>query len=68
VAYFQKVFVLKVVLSSNPTFNEFTAMTIYGEFEELAFCTSGEKKWIKLKVSCFGEDVMSHEGKFYVLF
>jgi hypothetical protein len=67
VAYFRKVFVRKVVLSTNPTSNEFTALAIYGEFEELAFCTSGDKKWTKLKVPRFGEDVMSHEGKIYVL-
>jgi len=64
---FEKFFVRKVVLSTNPTSNEFTALAIYGEFEELAFCTSGDKKWTKLKVPRFGEDVMSHEGKFYVL-
>jgi len=43
VAYFRNVFVRKVVLSTNPTSNEFTALAIYGEFEELAFCTSGDR-------------------------
>lgn len=42
-------------------------MAIYGELRELAFCTSGEKKWTPVKAPQFGEDVMSHEGKFYVL-
>ncbi|XP_059462084.1 putative F-box protein At5g55150 [Corylus avellana] len=67
VAYFRKVFVNKVVLSSNPVSNEYTAIAIYGEFEELAFCRSGDKKWSRLNIPGYGDDVMSHEGKFYVL-
>jgi hypothetical protein len=66
-AFFRNYFVQKVVLLSNPTSNEFTAMAIYGELREFAFCRSGDKKWSKLMVPQFAEDVMSYEGKFYIL-
>lgn len=55
------------MLSSNLASNEFTAMAIYDELREFAFCKSGDKKWSKLMVPRFTEDVMSYEGKFYVL-
>ncbi|XP_059446604.1 uncharacterized protein LOC132178169 [Corylus avellana] len=66
-AYFREIFVNNVVLSSNPASNEFMVMAIYDELGEFAFCRSGDKKWSKLKVSRFAEDVMSYEGKFYDL-
>jgi hypothetical protein len=67
VTYFRKVFVNKIVLSSNPVSNEYTAIAIYGEFGELAFCRSGDKKWSRLNSPRYGDDIMSHEGKLYVL-
>ncbi|KAE8021878.1 hypothetical protein FH972_007728 [Carpinus fangiana] len=66
-AFFRECFIQKVVLLSNPTSNEFTAMAIYGELREFAFCRSGDKKWSKLMVPQFADNVLSYEGKFYVL-
>ncbi|KAG6701832.1 hypothetical protein I3842_07G005300 [Carya illinoinensis] len=72
IAYFRRAFIRKIVLSSSPTSNEYTTMAIYGEFAELAFCRSGDKKWTRYlrndpEEPDFYFDIISHEGKFYVL-
>ena len=43
-------------------------MAIFGEFSELAFCKYGDKKWtlIDTERQFVEQDIISHEGKFYV--
>lgn len=73
IAYLRCSFICKVVLSSSPTSDgKYLAMAIHGEFRDLALCRSEDKKWTycqkdDLEIPNIQLDIMSYEGKFYVL-
>lgn len=67
----------KVVLSSDPSCDDFVAVAIYGGITRLAYCKCNDKKWTPLSIKCFTkdpidelpafEDVIFHKGKLYAL-
>ncbi|KAG6647134.1 hypothetical protein CIPAW_07G057800 [Carya illinoinensis] len=63
----------KYCLLAIPTSDgKYLAMAIHGEFRDLALCRSEDKKWTycqkdDLEIPNIQLDIMSYEGKFYVL-
>ncbi|KAF6159626.1 hypothetical protein GIB67_034588 [Kingdonia uniflora] len=60
----------KVILSGNPTNNNYIAMAICGDVRNLAFSRSGDKKWTLIKENgehTAFEDVIYLKDQFYVV-
>lgn len=51
-------------MSSSPQSKDFVAMAVYGEFANLAYCKTGEKRWTFLGLGCYS-DVVFHREQMY---
>ena len=76
--HLQNLFIGKIVLSANPSLanTDYTIMTIAGQYSDLAFYRSGDKKWTcatpadQIRTGDEEErffDIVYHEGQFYAL-
>ncbi|KAJ8747287.1 hypothetical protein K2173_014524 [Erythroxylum novogranatense] len=55
----------RVILSSNPSSNNYIAASIYDQYSKLAFCRMGDTEWINIDDGTNYDDIIFHKDELY---
>ncbi|KAJ8760239.1 hypothetical protein K2173_011651 [Erythroxylum novogranatense] len=55
----------RVILSSNPSSNNYIAASIYDQYSKLTFCRRGDTEWINIDNETNYDDIIFHKDELY---